>query len=119
VSFKCRSYKPAPAYAVRRFLAQGHGAVNAAPAVAGTGARHGEVTETLYTDSPKRSDRMTISIPLWVIVGVVVYIAWRYMGLRIWQLLACVAFGVLLAATSAGPEINHFLSGLVHWLTKP
>lgn len=62
---------------------------------------------------------MTVSIQLWILVGAVVYVAWRYMGLRIWQLLACVAFGVLLAATSAGPEINNFLNGLVHWLTKP
>lgn len=62
---------------------------------------------------------MTVSIPLWALVGAVVYVAWRYLGLRIWQLLACVAFGVLLAATSAGPEINSFLSGLVQWLTRP
>lgn len=62
---------------------------------------------------------MTASIHLWVLVGVVVFIAWRYMGLRVWQLLACVALGVLLAATSAGPEINNALSGLVHWLSKP
>jgi hypothetical protein len=62
---------------------------------------------------------MTVSIPLFAIVAVLVYIAWRYMGLRVWQLLACVAFGILLAATSAGPEINNFLSGIAHWLSRP
>jgi hypothetical protein len=62
---------------------------------------------------------VAVSIPLWSIVGAVVYIAWRYMGLRAWQLLACVVLGVLLAATSAGPEINNTLNGFVHWLSKP
>jgi hypothetical protein len=62
---------------------------------------------------------MTVSIPLFVIVAAVVYVAWRYMGLRVWQLLACIVLGVLLAATSAGPEINNVLSGLVQWLSKP
>jgi hypothetical protein len=61
---------------------------------------------------------MTVSIPLWVLVGALVYIAWRYMGLRIWQLLACIALGVLLAATPAAPAINNVLGGLAHWLTK-
>ena len=62
---------------------------------------------------------MTISIPLVVIVGVIVYVAWRYMGLRVWQAVACLIFGFLLAATTAGPEIHNFITGLVAWLTKP
>ena len=32
---------------------------------------------------------MTVSIPLVVIVGAVVYLAWRYMGLRVWQAVVC------------------------------
>lgn len=62
---------------------------------------------------------MTVSVPLFAIVGVLVYIGWRYTGLRIWQLLACVVLGILLAATSAGPEITGFLSGLSHWVSRP
>lgn len=62
---------------------------------------------------------MTVSIPVFVIVGAVVYVAWRYMGLRLWQLLACVVLGILLAATSAGPHITDVLNSFVHWLTKP
>lgn len=62
---------------------------------------------------------MAVSIPLWVLFAGLVYAAWRYMGLRIWHLAACIALGVLLARTSAGPEINNILSGLVHWLSKP
>ena len=62
---------------------------------------------------------MAVSFPLWALFTALVYIAWRYMGLRIWHLAACIALGVLLAGTSAGPEINNALAGLVHWLSKP
>lgn len=61
---------------------------------------------------------MTVSVPLFAIVGVLVYVGWRYMGLRIWHALACVVLGILLATTSAGPEITGFLNGLSHWLSK-
>ena len=61
---------------------------------------------------------MTVSIPLVAILGVVVYIAWRYVGLRVWQAVACLLFGFLLAATAAAPEISKLITGLVRWLTK-
>jgi hypothetical protein len=62
---------------------------------------------------------MTVGIPLVVIVGAIVYIAWRYMGLRVWQAIACLILGFLLAATTAGPEIRQLITGITHWLTKP
>jgi ABC-type phosphate transport system auxiliary subunit len=62
---------------------------------------------------------MTVSIPLVAILGVIVYIAWRYMRLQIWQAVVCLLFGFLLAATAAAPEIHTLITGLVQWLTKP
>ncbi len=62
---------------------------------------------------------MTVSIPLVVIVGAIIYVAYRYMGLRVWQAVVCLIFGFLLAATTAAPEIRNLLTGLVQWLTKP
>lgn len=62
---------------------------------------------------------MTVSIPLVVLVGAVVYIAWRYMGLRVWQALVCLVFGFLLAATTAAPAIHNLITGIVQWFTKP
>jgi hypothetical protein len=59
-----------------------------------------------------------ISIPLIVIIGVIVYIAWRYMGLRIWQAIVCLVFGFLLAATSAAPGIRNLITGIVRWIVK-
>ena len=62
---------------------------------------------------------MTVTIPVVALVGALVYIAWRYMGLRIWQAVVCLIFGFLLAATTAAPEISNLLTGIVQWLTKP
>jgi hypothetical protein len=61
---------------------------------------------------------MIVSIPLYAIVAVVVYIAYRYLGLRIWQAVACILLGFLLATTGAEPVINGFITGFVHWLTE-
>jgi NhaP-type Na+/H+ or K+/H+ antiporter len=60
---------------------------------------------------------LTVTIPLVVLVAVVALIAWRFMGLRMWQLIVCLLFGFLLAATSAAPEINQVVTGIVHALT--
>ena len=62
---------------------------------------------------------MTITIPLVFIAGVIVWLAYRYMGLRVWQAIVCLIFGFLLAATTAAPQIRDLLTGLAQWLTKP
>jgi hypothetical protein len=56
---------------------------------------------------------MTVTIPIVAIVGLIVFIAYRYMGLRVWHALVCLLFGFLLAATSAAPQINHVLAAIV------
>jgi hypothetical protein len=60
---------------------------------------------------------MVVSVPLFVIVAAVVYIAYRYLGLRVWQAITCILLGFLLAATGASPEINNLINGVVHWLS--
>ncbi len=60
---------------------------------------------------------MTVSIPLVLIVGVVVYLAWRFMGLKAWQAVVGLLFGFLLAATTAAPSIHRLITGLVQLLT--
>jgi hypothetical protein len=62
---------------------------------------------------------MTVSIPLVALAGIAIYLAWRFMGLRIWQAILCLIFGFLLAATTAAPQIHTLITGLVQWLTKP
>jgi hypothetical protein len=62
---------------------------------------------------------MTVTIPLVLVFGILVYIAYRYTGLRIWHAIAALIFGFLLAATSAAPEIHALLTSLDQWLNKP
>ena len=57
-----------------------------------------------------------VSIPLVVILGVAVFVAYRYMGLRVWQVILCLLFGFLLAATTAAPDIRDTLAAIVQWL---
>jgi hypothetical protein len=58
---------------------------------------------------------MTVSIPLVVVLGAVAFVAWRYMGLRVWHAVICLLFGFFLAATSAAPEIRRLVAALVRW----
>ena len=60
---------------------------------------------------------MTVSIPLVVIVGLGVFVAYRYMGLRAWQAVLCLLAGFLLAATTAAPEIHNMITAVVRWLS--
>ena len=62
---------------------------------------------------------MTVTMPLVLIIGLVVFVAYRFMGLRIWQAIVCLIFGFLLAATTAAPEIHNLITGFVQWVTKP
>ena len=59
---------------------------------------------------------MTISIPLIALIALVVYIAYRHLGLRAWHAIVCMILGFLLAATSAAPQINNILTEIVRWL---
>jgi hypothetical protein len=60
---------------------------------------------------------LTISIPLIVILGALLWIAWRFMGLRTWQAILCLLAGFLLAATSAAPDIRHALIGIIQTIS--
>ena len=60
---------------------------------------------------------MTITIPLVVLVAAFAWVAWRFMGLRMWQLMLCLLLGFLLAATTVAPDINRVVTDLVHAIT--
>lgn len=62
---------------------------------------------------------MHVSIPLIAILVLIVYLAYRYMGLRVWQAILCLLLGFLVAATNAAPTINQLLHAIVRWLNHP
>ena len=57
---------------------------------------------------------MTLSIPLLTLMVIVVYVAYRHMGLKVWHAIVCLILGFLLASTGAAPQINSLISGIVH-----
>jgi hypothetical protein len=62
---------------------------------------------------------MTVSIPLVAILAVITFLAYRYMGLRVWQAILCLLLGFLLAATTAAPTVHQLLHAIVRWLNHP
>jgi len=59
---------------------------------------------------------LTVTISLVLILGIAVIFLVRYMGLRVWHCLICIAFGFCLAATTLAPQIRQVIQGLVHSL---
>ena len=64
---------------------------------------------------------MTVSIPLLTLMVIVVYVAYRHMGLKVWHAVVCLILGFLLASTGAAPQIDSVLTGIIHqaqaWLS--
>lgn len=81
----------------------------------------GMARQQATSSSPHRKEviHVTVSIPLVVIFGILVYIAYRHMGLRAWHAIVAFIFGFLLAATTAGPQIHSLIANFVQWLAKP
>jgi hypothetical protein len=61
---------------------------------------------------------LAVSISLVLLLGVAVFIAWRYTGLRAWHALLCIAFGFCLSQTGAAPELQHLISSLANILSS-
>ncbi|MEO3798281.1 hypothetical protein ABGB14_49500 [Nonomuraea sp. B10E15] len=61
---------------------------------------------------------MTVTVPLVLVFGALVFIAWRYLGLRWWHALITVLFGFLLAATTLAPDIRAVLRAALSWITS-
>ena len=60
---------------------------------------------------------MSVTVPVVVVLVVLAWVAWRYMGLRAWQAILCLLLGFLLAATSAAPLLHRALILIVRSLT--
>ena len=96
------------------------GAANAAPARMVPAQGMALRKEPRPQEHPEGSDAvMTATIPLVAIAGAVVYLANRYMGMRVWHAIICAIFGFLLGTTSAAPQVNQLLTAIVQWLSHP
>ncbi|MFC4013774.1 hypothetical protein ACFOY2_41570 [Nonomuraea purpurea] len=60
---------------------------------------------------------MTVTVPLVLVVGALVFIAWRYLGLKLWHAIVALLFGFLLAATTLAPDIRTVIRTALNWIT--
>jgi hypothetical protein len=61
---------------------------------------------------------LIVSVSAVLLLGVVVYLLWRYARLPLWQAATCALFGYLLAASSLGPHIANGLQNLAHFIAR-
>lgn len=59
---------------------------------------------------------MTIAVSAVLLLGVFVFLLWRYARLPLWQAAICAAFGYFLADSSIGPEIGDGLRALARFV---
>ncbi len=59
---------------------------------------------------------MIVSVSAVLLLGVFVYLLWRYARLPLWQAAICALFGYLLASSSVGPRIGDGLQALVRFI---
>ena len=59
---------------------------------------------------------MTVAVSAVILLGVFVFMLWRYARLPLWQAAICAAFGYFLAASSIGPEIGNGLRALARFV---
>jgi len=60
---------------------------------------------------------MVVSLSAVLLLGALVFLLWRYAGLRPWHGVACALFGFYLASTSLAPPIRDGGRAVVHWLS--
>jgi len=61
---------------------------------------------------------LIVSVSAVLLLGVFVYLLWRYARLPLWQAAVCALFGYLLAASSLGPDIGNGLQSLAHFISR-
>ena len=59
---------------------------------------------------------MIVSVSAVLLLGVLVYLLWRYAGLKAWQAAVCALFGYFLASSSIGPQIGNGLRALARFV---
>ena len=61
---------------------------------------------------------MVVSLSLVLLLGVFVYLLWRYARLPVWQIVLCALFGFYLASSSVGPHIAQAVESFTRFLSR-
>lgn len=114
-----RPARPGRSRAVPQVLRSGALAASARPQAPATRPRDAARDVPLRPSPPSEGrSRLTVSISAVVLLGLLVYLLWRYADLRLWQATICVVFGYLLASSSLGPYLNSGLLVTLHLVSR-
>jgi hypothetical protein len=61
---------------------------------------------------------MSVSLSAAVLLGVLVWLLWRYANVQLWHILTCALFGFYLASATAGPHIANALHSVATFLSR-
>lgn len=61
---------------------------------------------------------MSISLSAAVLFGFLVWLLWRYAGLRTWHVVVCVLFGFYLVSSAIGPRVGQALVDIAHFVAR-
>jgi hypothetical protein len=78
----------------------------------------GQVPPSGVASAAKKAGPVTVTLPLVAVLVAAVFVAYRYMNLKIWQVVLCLLFGFLLAATTAAPGIREALITVINWFRR-
>ena len=56
---------------------------------------------------------MAVSLSIVPLLGIAVWLLYRYAGLKAWHAVVCVLFGFFLATTTAAPAIRHMVRSIL------
>ena len=56
---------------------------------------------------------MAISLSIVLLLGIAVWLLYRYAGLKFWHAIICMLFGFFLATTTAAPAIRHMIRSIL------
>jgi hypothetical protein len=65
----------------------------------------------------RREPTLTVSVSAVLLLGLLVYLLWRYTRTPIWHILVCVLFGYFLAASSIAPNIGRVLTAAARYIS--
>ena len=64
----------------------------------------------------RKEPTLFVSVSAVLLLGLLVYLLWRYARLPLWQIAVCTLFGYYLATSTVGPHIGRLTAAAVRYL---
>lgn len=64
----------------------------------------------------RKESTLFISVSAVLLLGLLVYLLWRYARLPMWHIAICVLFGYFLASSTVGPHLGRLITAVVRYI---